>query len=497
MEDRCCRLRSLERTGFVALALALGACGRTQRDGDTPKQEQAPATPRLLPWQLEAAGTSPLALGSFDRLLKAHCHFLPDEQGELRCLPVAPPALELKSEFADAGCTERVYDALHLDNVANVVGRPVTLPLPKSNCEQRYVVAKLRELASSEPRFSGIPGSCRQFTPQEPEPGAHDFVIAEVTSPAAWVSGGEVDGPLVAERLRLRQFAAPGEPSFPARLVDEQWNATCSLQQLSDRLVCVPPTLSADPPYFADQDCQVPLWGADACSQAVYIGSPGGLHALGESWQGPIFTLRKICEAVSESTETTSGRFLQQGEAVGLDALPATEWTTEGSGRLLLRGLKTGDGPFVALPDELFDYSSQRRSHFEVHAPRYRDEEAGEGCAPVWTRDAGVRCVAESTMVDPATYFMYADPDCTEPAYLCAGTCPKELVLMGYDENAEYRAVSRNRAIELRNMPLYTRDGDTCIAELGDPAFMKAGEALPWDGYAELQELNGRAAGAP
>jgi hypothetical protein len=238
----------LERTALVAVVLALVACGRTQRDGDAPKQQEAPATPRLLPWQLEAAGTSPLALGSFDRLLKAHCRFLPDEQGELRCLPVAPPALELKSEFADAGCTERIYDALHLDNIASVVGRPVALPLPKSDCEQRYVVAKLRELASSEPRFSGMAGSCQQFMPLTPELGAHDFVVAEVTSPAAWVSGREVDGPLVAERLRLRQFAAQGEPSFPARLVDEQWDATCSLLQLSDRLVCVPPTLSADPP---------------------------------------------------------------------------------------------------------------------------------------------------------------------------------------------------------------------------------------------------------
>ena len=168
--------------------------------------------------------------------------------------------------------------------------------------------------------------------------------------------------------------------------------------------------------------------------------------------------------------------------------------------RLRLRGLQAGAGSFIALPDELFDTSSQRRYPFENHAPRFLDSEVGEGCAPVWTRDAGIRCVPESTVVDPYTYVMYADQACSEPVHFCVevDACPKELVRMAYDENGEYRAVSRNVAVVVTDV-IYSRTGDACTAgsASGGPSFYKAGEVLPWDDYPELEELNGRPSGGP
>lgn len=500
-------MRSLARTALISLSFALVGCGHTQKAADEPQnaadepqKNDEPTGPRLLPWQLQAAGTTPLQVGIWDSLRGVHCRFLPDTAGQLRCLPTAPPALAPAPQFADAGCTERVYRAEHLDELASVVGRAVALPLAENNCEQRYVVGKLREFALSEPHFGGIPGSCRQYTPLTPEPGTHDFVVAEVTSPSAWVSGKEVDGALLGDRLRLREFAADGEQSFSARLVDEQWNKTCSLDEVSEKLVCLAPMLRLSSQYFVDAECRgEPLWRAEACSDAVYIGRPDEVYVLGEAWQGPVFAMNKVCEKLADSEAAKGDDFFQQGEPVGLDALPGAEWTTDGSERLRLRGLKADDGSFTALSDELFDASSEERPAGAIRGPRFLDAEAGEGCAPLWTRDAGVRCVPESTVVDPPTLFVYADPDCDKLAYFCAtSTCPEELVLMDYDENGEHRAVSRNRVTPLTDM-IYMRSGDACMGSpaTGGPTWYKAGEVLPWDGYPELQELNGRTSGGP
>jgi len=484
---------------LLAAPCLLVSCGHTRQVVDEPPKNDEPTQPRLLPWQLQAAGAAPLQVGIWDSLRGAHCRFLPDSAGQLRCLPTAPPALAPAPQFADAGCTERVYRAEHLDNVAGVVGRAVAVPLAENNCERRYVVGKLREFALSEPHFSGIPGSCNQYTPLTPEPGTHDFVVAEVTSPNAWASGKEVDGALFGDRLRLRQFAADGEQSFVARLVDEQWDRTCSLDEVSGKLICLAPMLRLVSSYFVDAECRGEhLWRAEACSEAVYIGRPDEVYVLGEAWQGPVFVQNKVCES-ADSEAAKGDDFFQQGERVGLDELPSAEWTTDGSGRLQLRGLKRDDGAFTALSDELFDASSHARGPNASRGPRFLDAETGEGCAPLWTRDEGVRCVPESTAVDPYTFFMYADPDCSELAYFCAGsTCPGELVLMDYDENGEYVAVSRNRVIAVTDT-IYSRNGDACTGStaMGGPPYFKAGEVLPWDDYPELEELNGRDSGEP
>lgn len=106
MEDRRARARRLARATLFAALFALGGCGHTQQAGEGPQPDDGPATPRLLPWQLQAAGSSPLEVGMFDSLRGVHCRFLHDTEGELRCLPLAPPSLEPGDDFADAGCSE-------------------------------------------------------------------------------------------------------------------------------------------------------------------------------------------------------------------------------------------------------------------------------------------------------------------------------------------------------------------------------------------------------
>jgi len=514
MVDRRNRVRGIEAAIGLAALLLVG-CGQSRSrpgepdpdtmelgepDPGTMEPGEPLAEPRLVPWELQAEGTSSLVIGVFDRLRGAHCRFLPDEQGQLRCLPLAPPSLGVIGGFVDAGCTQPVYRAENLDDVAGVVGRPVALPLPLSDCEQRYVVGELRELTAADARFSGTPGSCRESTPPSLGAGQHDFAVAEVTSPSAWVSAREVDGALVGEQLRLRQYSAEGEPAFVARLVDERRSVSCTLRHLQGELLCLAPALPAFSSYYADDECQGDLlWRADACSRDVFIGSPGELYAVGELWTGDVFSMGKACENVPQSGQASSDSFFQRGEALGLDALPVVSWMSEGDGRLQLRGLRADDGSFLALPDELFDSTSLRTHPFEEHGARYHDSERDEGCAPVWTRDAGVRCVPESTVVDPYSYTIYADPNCTEQAYFCTDSaCPRELVLMAYDENAEYRAVSRNRVVKLGDAPIYSSAGANCTEmPFSGPTYFKAGETLPWDDFPELVERNGRASGAP
>jgi hypothetical protein len=439
-------------------------------------------------------------VGVFDSLQGAHCRFLPDRQGQLRCLPNAPPSLEALSEFVDAGCSQRVYRAYHLDNVAVAVGREVAVASELDHCEQRYLLGKLKETAVSRRRFAGNAANCFPVESTPADEMSHDFVLEE-TSPDAWLSAREVDGPLMGGRLRLRQFLATDGSLFGSRLVDEQWDKTCSLSEVDGKLLCVPPTLDTSSPYFEDAECKgKPLQRADACSQAVYIGSPSNLHALGKVWQGTVYASSKICEAMPEDIRAPGDRFFEQGEALGLDALAGATWSSEGAGRLQLRGLAADDGSLIPLFDDLFDTSSLRRYPFQGLGPRFRDTEAGGACGPVWTRDAGVRCVPDTALVDPYTYFMYADAACTEPVYLCgsASCADADLVLMTYDENGERRAISRNRAVDLTNQPYFSRDGDACVENApGGPNLFKAGPALPWDDYPELEELNGRASGAP
>ena len=164
-------------------------------------------------------------------------------------------------------------------------------------------------------------------------------------------------------------------------------------------------------------------------------------------------------------------------------------------------GLRADDGSLQILSDALFGGSSLGKS---AHTPRYYDSQLDVGCRPIWTPDAGVRCVPENTLIDPyPNFMMYADAECTDPAYLCtepeAADCDyPDLVLLGYDENGEYRALSRRAAVNLSGKVTYSRITGSCEPNqpTDTPLFLSAGVELPWDEYPQLIEPNGRASGA-
>jgi hypothetical protein len=504
MVVRWSSVRQISRFISLAGALSLLACGKTRgHDG-----EGGPGTTaaRLVAWQLVAEGAPPLTVGVLDSEREQHCQFLPDETGKLRCLPLAPPSLELRYAHLDADCSSPVYRAHHLSDPSSIEGRDVALPLPKQGCEQRYVVGRLRRVASDEARFVGEPGQCvlEEEGALSTDENTHDFVLDERSDPAAWVGAREQDGPLAEDRLRLRQFVAEDESVFDAGLVDEKWSRPCALRDIEERLHCLAPTLSDPTDYFVDASCSGDgLYPEDTCAPAAYLGDwtrPSELFALGEPWTDPVYRKGLECDPLTARPE--GQRFVQRGPELGADAVARAEWTREGSDRLRLLGLRGDGGAQLPLADPLFDTSSFRRYPFESHRPRFYDEQLEAGCVPVWTADAGVRCVPETTNVDPYTYSTFADSGCSEPVYMCTsleGDCAEgDIVLMAYDENGEYRAVSRNATVGLAGATIYSRSSDGCRPNpAGEIAYYKAGEELPFSEYPLLDEVNGRASGAP
>jgi hypothetical protein len=495
--------RAWLRAGVVGIALATSGCGKTATPDNPKTTTPDPTAPepeeRLVPWQLEANGTAPLAIGIFDRKRGEHCSFVLDRDGTLRCLPLPATNLELQLNYADAACTQPIYYAPYAKNAQVLLERDVAVPLPSQGCETRYAVGTLKEIPPTQ-RFYRSDTGCVAIGPPAREEGSHDFVLEREADPQGWVSAKEVDGPLLGERVRLRRFTTDSQGDFDAQLVDERWDRPCTLLDGSDALLCNVATFRNHSSYYVDSKCEGDnLWPAATCPEPAYIGDlglSGDKYALGGLWDGPVFSQGKVCEPADVSYEGQKG-FWQRGEPLQ-DAVAVVSWTNDGSDRLRLMGLRADDGSLQVVSDALFGSSSLGRS---LHTPRYYDSQLEVGCRPIWTPDAGVRCVPSTTLVDPYRYLMFADADCTDPAYLCTTPedCPyTDLVTMAYDDNGEYRAVSRRAAVSLSGEPIYSLSGANCTRNepTATPLYLRAGAELPWDEYPQLIEQNGRASGA-
>lgn len=477
-------------------ALLLCACGKTgANDG-----KQAPSTPRLAAWRLETEGAEPLVVGIFDTKEQTHCGFLRDVEGTTRCLPLPISALELTTNFSDSECRRSVYRAVQpaARAVDLAAGRPLTVPLPMDGCEQRYAVARLVPLTDTTPLFFDT-GTCRRSAadanPVLPDLGqAQDYVIEEVVPPARYVTGKEVDGPLLAERLRVRQIEASDGFRFTQQLFDETWQKPCSLTTQQGALGCMPSSLGDNTPFHVDAQCTgEELWRSPSCSEPAFIGNQSEFHELGELWTGPVFELGKGCS--EWAVPGSSDQFYTRGAALGSDAVAAPTWAQAGSGRLQLRGLQGDDGELVALTDALFDAASTPSARYAGSVPRYYDTSIASGCRPVWTTQGEVRCVPETAIVDPYTYFFSADAACERPALFCPrgeGCVGVDVVSMDYDDSGQYRAVSRNAGKAVTGDMVFGMQNGTCRPQ--GPAglqFFEPGEELSWDDYPQLSEANG------
>jgi hypothetical protein len=377
-------------------------------------------------------------------------------------------------------------------------GQPLAVPLPLDACEQRYAVARLVPLTDTTPLFFDT-GTCQRSAadanPFFSDLGqAQDYVIDEVVPPERYVSGEEVDGPLLAERLRFRRIEGGDGSRFTQRLFDETWQKPCSLTSQSDALRCMPSSLDDGTSFHVDAECNgEPLWRAPSCSEPAFIGNYDDFYALGEVWTGPVFELGKGCR--EWTAPGSPDRFYTRGTALGSDSIAAPSWARAGSGRLQLLGLQGDDGELVALSDALFDATTTPTVRYSGTAPRYYDTSIARGCRPVWTAQGEVRCVPETAIVDPYSYFFTVDADCDQPALFCPraeGCVGVDVISMAYDENGEYRAVARSAGKALASDVVYGMQNGQCRPQ--GPAgvqFFDIGEQLSWDDYPQLGEVNG------
>jgi hypothetical protein len=502
----CSSVTRFRGSGWVLLALALSACGKTQAPaggggvsvggtGATASDE-----PRLVPWQLQAEGSEPLVIGVFDREREQHCRFVPDAAGELRCLPLTPGALELTVHFADAECQRPIYrsELPAAEAVREALEEPMALPLELADCEQRFVVARVTELAADAPHYILFGGTSCGPSMMGPLADQVDFVRDAPLDPKNYVSGELAPGALLGDRIRVQEIEAADGSRFQEALYDEHWQKPCKLSERRGSLACLPASLDENTNYHVDAACEgESVWGVRACAEPAFIGqSSFELYALGEPWTGAVYEYGKGCREVSFPPDN-GARFYERGGLLGDDAVAAVQWFQAGGGLLQRRGLRNDTGELFGLDDRLFgDSGSLRGAPGRVVVPRYHDSETGVDCWPIWTSEGDVRCVPSTVQIEPYSFEMYADAACSRPAYACFSQEPcvgTDLIVMGYDARGEYRGLSRHAAVAVQGDSIFSLQTGGCLASppLGDMNMFESGEELPWDDYPLLSELNG------
>jgi hypothetical protein len=486
----------------LALVVLVGGCGSATQPlvggtgGDA--GAEVAAAPRLVPWQLETEGAPPLVVGIYDAQEKVHCRFLPDEAGQLRCLPWAVGLPSYAYAFSEPTCQRPVYQVSQGQGLA-LAGRPIATPLPRKNCEAtRYAVGTVAILPATATLYGGTPCAPLDRADTSSSVGFVNISAGAVESRERWATGTEVDGPTLSVRVRVRQVVAPGGTRFNQRLVDDDWKKPCTMQQYGGAPTCWPQLISNQMEHEGTDCMGPPVWFAWACENPAAIQIPGSggpnLFALGPQWTGPVSSFGHFCSVGPLRTDDGPAVYFEKGARLDT-TIAAMEWRTTGQGRLVLRTVGNGDGPSVALDDEIAPPN-------DWIAPRYLDTSTHLDCDPRWTIEGRVRCVPTNVAVDQAPFgAAFADDQCKTPAYVCpsyASQCDGAVVMSTVvDANGESRASALTAARQLPGV--YTLDAQGACAPGSFPpfGFYVPGPALPWDTYPALTEVNGRASGAP
>jgi hypothetical protein len=484
-----------------------GAAGAADANASSADAAGAGGAPRLVPWQVQAEGSPPLVVGIYDAREKVHCRFLHDEAGQLRCLPWGLAPLTKTKMFSDPTCMQHVYQS---DSTQGKIfpGRPVALPLPRLQCEpQRYAVGTLRVLPADATLYAGTPCAPIDAAVAAPTGGILDVGVEQTLPPDRWATGAEVDGPLVAGRIQIRQVATTDGTRFGDHLVDETFGKWCGLRPYG-------PDLSGEGPScwpefliggtdFEGADCTgtVRVWQSEACADPAGIATSGRRFALGPLWTGPVSFSAHGCNVVSDGTPDGPYAFYELGAPLADMTIAGAEWWSTGSGRFVMRGLRGAAGDTVLLDNEIAPPNGWI-------VPRYFDTIANVDCDPRWTPEGLVRCVPKNAIVGPGNGGLgdvFADAACQKSAFACPGFTGKPcggapVISTAVDANGETRAVSLNAAVDLTTVYRIMPDL-SCVPEdgtmLAPYTFFTVGGPLPWDAYPAFTEINGRASGAP
>jgi hypothetical protein len=485
-----------------------GAAGTGNDAGaalDAPEDDGASA--RLAPWQLETDGAPPLVMGIFDRQEQVHCRFLPDQTGQLRCLPWGLATINATTAFSDAACTKPVFLA-DTTNVANVLGRPTALPLPRVACGQlRYAVGAPRVLSpATAPVFGGKP--CAPLPALAPVFGFEPVTVDSLESPTRWATGTAIEGTAIATRMRVHEVETDDGQRLAQRFVDsfvdEHWQKPCHLVPDGQNVSCRPESVSGTPPYIEGAQCAgKPLWTARACADPAYIDVGAGALAIGPAWTGAVSRGGMGCRAVGDpSTVDGPDVFFEGGLTLADDAkMPSVPWQTSGTGRLRLRALTDDAGGFVPFPETL-RVNPQDDAGLNGPAAHYFDAVAQTTCNPLRMPDGTLRCVPTTIFASTSNGLVigFADATCTTTASACpvvGEPCPG-LVVATIEPEANGELLMKSLHATRPVTTLFERSGTQCMPSTPSvPLFALAAEQTTWDSFPSFTERNPRAPDGP
>ncbi|HVZ70824.1 MAG TPA: hypothetical protein VHJ20_00485 [Polyangia bacterium] len=466
------------------------ATGGTNDDGAADAGVDASVAARLVPHQLESAGTEPLVLGIFDTQEKTACRFVTDTAGALRCLPPTPASLNPTGTFVDAACTKPLFEMTAVDRTAFRAGQPVALPQPHKECEPvAYGVGTLVTAASDVQTWAlGTGSACaKQAVPTFVADG-FVLVTAEPGALDRWATGTLVDGPLLDGRLQLKQVQTADGARFDDHMVDTRWSRTCDLATKLN--TCVPPMLPGGTAFFADDKCMTtPLWDKEVCD-AAFIGANIGVNgtparAIGDTFAGDVFLKHGNCYR-NGSAPFPAGIFFTAGAALDGTPVMPVSWTDAGTGRVRLRVLTDASGAKVPIADPLV-----RNGKLPVTAP-YHDTTTDTVCDPVWAPDGTVHCVSTTvkTFYDDA---FFSDATCKTRGFLCyTADCDGALALdVDADTTNGERAIALGKLVATPK--IFTIQSGACTPYVSNASFLfKMGPGGSWSDFPILTEINAR-----
>jgi hypothetical protein len=480
--------------GVPGAAASAGSDGGGGSDAGVEAPVDGLGASRLVPWQLEADGTAPLVMGIFDQQEKVHCRFLPDETGQLRCLPVALATFKETAWFSDAACTKRIYVT---DAVVGPtwVDRPTALPLPRDACgPYRYVVATLKVSPASAPHFGGA--ACAQIQPP-PDPGfGHaEMTVNEVQSPDRWATGTEVAaGPLIGARMRVNLVEAPDGTRFAADLTDQRWDKPCRLAASADGARCLTNAPGASVGVAGAMCVGPPVWLSHACDDPPFVAASSMQDGLarGAVWSGPVSHGGHGCLKVpGGSTIDGPDVFFEAGATIADAVMAPQPWKAAGTGRLRLRGLVDDGGEVVTPPMPLLLPGGPV---LQGGPALYFDSVANTMCNPVRAPDGQLRCVP-TTVGLAVNLAGFADDKCTVPVFYCpnyATSCPGILAMKATTQaNGEVLAETLNTTRVVTTVFLSPTGTCTPSTFMG-PGVFALDAAEPWAQFPAFTERNAR-----
>jgi hypothetical protein len=442
---------------------------------------------RLDTWRLEADGTGPLVLGIWDTRENVHCRFVPDEDGQLRCLPeVARYLFGQGNTFADARCQQPVW-VVQEDEEKTPIRRPWSQALSQSDCGAvRYQV--LRPVPEASPLYSTSTGGCKAIKQSDILSTSVPQLPLMPDPPDRWELGTESTDVRLSDRLRVVEDVTPDGARFTNRIVDDRWGMACSMTSdfVTAGIVCHPPSISDGTNMFSDATCTTPIYELPACQQAAFIGGRGHpAYAFGALYSGDWYKLGLVCEKSPAPlrSDASAARYYLKGGLLDTDVeAPVREDNVPGTGRFRLRGVLDPNGLVASLPKDLL-YGGYRP---------FFDTVANEDCRPMWTPDGQVRCAPLSTaLVTP--YF--TDAQCKVPGYVCdqsAGCDGQKVVFAKTDLHGRIlaqAAYTNTTALTTSPVPIYGGNPCQMVGNIQSKVY-GPGMPISWDAFPSLREVH-------